>query len=141
MYRYKTDFHKMIVFATKVNIPLKINRKVFCRSYKRFKETDYLNHLLCAPFHVCEIFDDRDDSYWFAEMLLSSVINDHAPVKCKAILNTQVPSMNGELRKNINHKNMLTRRYNKNRSNVNWENRSKVTWKNRSKVNWETGQR
>ncbi len=50
------------------------------------------------------VFDDLDDSYCFVERLLSAVINEHAPVT-----HFQVPYRNGELRRNINNKNMLNR--------------------------------
>ncbi len=64
-------------------------------------------------------------SYWFVDRLLSAVINEHAPVKCKTITHSHVPYMNGELRRNINYKHMLKRKYCKNRTKVNWENYKK----------------
>ncbi len=61
--------------------------------------------IYCVLHFRSEIFDDLDDSYWFFERLRSAVINEHAPVKCKTITHSQVPYMNGELRRNVNYKN------------------------------------
>ncbi len=47
-----SDFHKMIVFATKITIPLKTKSMVFYRTFKGFRQADYLNDLLCTPFQV-----------------------------------------------------------------------------------------
>ena len=53
--------------------------------------------------------------------LLTNIINEHAPIKSKVLKRTQVPYMNSKLRKAINVKNMLWRKYNKIRSRINWE--------------------
>ena len=64
-----------------------------------------------APFHVSEVFDDIDDTYWFNENLISGVINDHAPFKRKRLPARPVPFMNSELRKEIHKKSMFSNKY------------------------------
>ena len=64
-----------------------------------------------APFHVCEIFDDIDDKYNFTELLLTEILNNHAPLKSKKPLNSPNPYMNAELRKTIHYKSMLRNKY------------------------------
>ena len=62
-----------------------------------------------------------DDSYCFFNSLLTNIINEHDPIKSKVLKRTQVPYMNSKLRKAINVKNMLWRKYYKIRSRINWE--------------------
>ena len=95
-----------------MRVPDRRNKTVIYRSYKHFDESRYLNDLSQSPFHVAEICDTVDDSYWFYSKMLSDVINEHAPIKSRKIGNKQLSYMNNELRKCINVKNMLRRRYN-----------------------------
>jgi len=96
-------------------------QKICCRSYKNFDENSYQNDLSTAPFHVSEIFDCVDDSYWFCQELMLEVMNRHAPTKTKVITHSQVPYMNCKLRKSINVKHMLQRRWKKCPTESNWE--------------------
>ena len=76
-------------------------------------EADYKNDIACAPFQVCEVFDDVDDMVWFTNELLSDIVNHHAPVKRKLIKRESVPYMNSKLRKNIYQRNMIRNKYKK----------------------------
>ncbi len=38
-----------------------------------------------VPFHVAEIFDSVDGSYWFCNSLILDVIDRHAPTKQRII--------------------------------------------------------
>lgn len=116
-----SDFHRMVLFATKIHVPCRKPKKLMYRSYKNFNEIMYYKDLLSAPFHVGEIFDSIDDSYWFCEQLWTGIMNEHAPLKRKTVRHAQVPYMNGELRKAINYKNMLRRKFERNKSSVNWQ--------------------
>ena len=75
-----------------------------------------------VPFHVAEIFDDIHDSFDFTNKLISDVVNEHAPLKTGRRRYNHAPFMHGELRKAVNVKAMLRRRYNKKRNSANWEN-------------------
>ena len=116
-----SDFHRMVCFATKMYAPVIKKRQIVYRSYKHFDENSYTNDLLNIPFHVCEIFDDVEDSYWFCQEMITDIMNTHAPIKQRIIKNNQVPFMNGKLRKAINVKNMFRRKFNRCRNSVNWE--------------------
>ena len=59
-----------------------------------------------APYHVTDIVDDIDDSYWLWYELTMQIVNSHASIKSKTIKGKRVPYMNGELRKAINVRNM-----------------------------------
>ena len=76
----------------------------------------FLNALSVAPFHVSEIFDEVDDAYWMLCTLLQEIT-----IKQKTITGNHIPFMNGELRRAINVKRMLKRKFTKCNSNMNWD--------------------
>lgn len=116
-----SDFHDIVCYATKLHVAKPNKNKIKYRSYKRFDPEIFESELSFAPFHICNIFDDVDDSYWVCERLITSIIDEHAPVKTRTVRHKNVPYMNGELRKAINVRNMLKRKYYKQRNNVNWD--------------------
>ena len=116
-----SDFHDMICFSTKMHVSKRPKTIIKYRSYKKFNLEHFEQELSRLPFHVSDIFDDVDESYWFYEQLINSVINEHAPMKSRTVLHKNVPYMNGELRRAINVRNMLRRRYYKLSSTINWE--------------------
>ena len=79
----------------------------------------FLHALSVAPFHVSEIFDEVDDAYWMCSTLLQEIVNEHAPFKQKTFKGNHIPYMNGELRRAINVKRMLKRKFTKCNSNMN----------------------
>ena len=85
-----------------------------------FNEDDFTQDIAKAPFQVSEIFDDIDDKIWFYNNLLINVIETHAPMKRKLIKCKQVPYMHGKLRKAINVKAMLRRKFDKYRTDTAW---------------------
>ena len=92
-----SDFHSLVCTATKLQIPkLKLNKFKY-RSYKTFDSESFMHDLPVIPFHVTEVFDDVDDSYWAWNELTMQVVNEHAPIKTKTIKGHRVPYMNGEL--------------------------------------------
>ena len=97
-------------------------RTVIYRSFKQFNEVKYLKDVSSIPFHVAEIFDCVDDAYWMCNVMLKDVVDEHAPLKTRFIKHNQVPYMNNELRKLINVKNMLKRKYDRQKNTSNWEN-------------------
>ena len=115
-----SDFHYMTCTATKFNIP-KLKPITFkYRSYKYFDETSFLNDLERIPYYIIDVFDDINDSYWAWNKLTMDVIDEHAPMKTRTIKGNRVPYMNGNLRKAINVKHMLKRKYDKNDNSSNW---------------------
>ena len=115
-----SDFHNMICFATKMHVEQRTKKRVLYRSYKHFDEKEYINDLSELPLQVAEIFDSADDAYWFYEQMIKTVIDKHAPLKQRIISHRQVPYMNSELRKAINVRNMLRRKFDKNKTKTNW---------------------
>ena len=117
-----SDCHNLIGAVTRMKAPLAAPRKITYRSYKHFDEKNYLKDLSITPFHVSDIFENPNDQMWCHNKLLSDVINLHAPIKHKTVKTKKLPYMNGELRKAINVKSMLLRKYYKNRNSHTWNN-------------------
>ena len=80
-----SDCNKMICWATKQKVPIKVNKVIKYRSYKHFNEQKFQQDLNDAPFHVSEIFENIDDSYWFCNRLIVNIIDNNAPQKTKKI--------------------------------------------------------
>ncbi len=102
-------------------VKVRPKRHIVYRSYKHFNVDAYKQHLSETPFHVAEVFDSIDDSYWFCQTLLQEVINEHAPTKRKIVKHNQAPYMNCELRKSMNVRDMLRRKFERQRCNENWD--------------------
>ena len=116
-----SDFHNYISAATKITRPSNQPKVIYYRSFKNFDNDTYIGDLKCAPFHVSQIFDDPDDQLWFHNELLGNIVDKNAPKKQRTITHNQLPYMNDILRKAINVKAALRRKYNKNRSDTNWQ--------------------
>ena len=117
-----SDFHNYISASTKIACPSDEPKTVHYRTFKNFNEVFYRNDLETAPFHVSNVFDDVDDQLWFHNTLLLDVIDKHAPKKQKTIKHKQLPYMNDRLRKAINVKAALRRKYQKFKSRESWQN-------------------
>lgn len=126
-----SDHHNIIVAATRMHAPKQSAKQITYRSYKNFNEEAYIKDLECTPFHVGEIFDDVEDQLWYHNKLLIEVMDKHAPQKKRMTKSRQLACMNGELRKAINVKAMLKRKFNRNRSSQSFDRyrnqRNKVT--------------
>ena len=115
-----SDFHCLLCTATKQQVSKLKSNTFQYRTYKHFNEELFLQDLTYIPYHVTEIFDDVNDSYWLWYELTMQVINQHAPNKTRTVTGHRVPYMNGELRRAINVKNMLKRKYDRCKSTFNW---------------------
>ena len=115
-----SDFHNYISAATKLSRPSDQPKIIKYRSFKKFDEKSYLSDLESSPLHVSQIFDDVDDQLWFHNKLLNDIIDKNAPLKQREITRFQLPFMNDKLRKAINVKAMMRRKYHKYKTQVYW---------------------
>ena len=116
-----SDFHNLVGVATRLAKPKSKPNKIVYRSFKHFSEEKYLQDLEMTPFHIANVFDDVDDIMWAHDTLFADIVNEHAPLKCKNVKGKQVPYMNGTLRRAINVKAMLKRKFDKDKTNKqNW---------------------
>ena len=94
-----SDGHSMITCVLKSHIPKPQPRTITYRSYKSFDETQYKSDMESIPFSVCSVFDDPSDQLWCYEMLVSDIINEHAPLKTKKVRHKEPPFMHHTLKK------------------------------------------
>ena len=106
-----SDFHNLIAFSSKMHVPKTGDRNIQYRSYKHFNDEIFKDDIASAPYHVGDIFDDFDDTYWFNHMLIKNVIDYHAPPKSKRTVKRPLPFMNSQLRKACHRKSMLRNKY------------------------------
>ena len=99
-----SDGHQLIYGVLKSGAPRQPPRTVHYQSFKNFQEADYITDLQSAPFHVSEIFEDPEDSYWYVNNLLQNIINEHVPTKTKVVRAKHTPFMNKKLSKAIMNK-------------------------------------
>ena len=87
----------MISCVIKGVAPPPNKRKIQCRSYEHFDEEGFSEAEGVIPFDVAYVCDDVDDIYWAHEVLLTDVLNEHAPIKEKTVKTKQTPFMNSKL--------------------------------------------
>ena len=116
-----SDFHNIICASTKLYTPKIESASFHYRSYKNFDNDKFMYDISIIPFHVGEIFDDINDSYWLTTKLYLDVVEEHAPLKKGKRHPNHAPYMNSELRKACNVKAMLRRKYLKFQTPKSWE--------------------
>ena len=116
-----SDSHNIISVAIKGDAPPPKHRKIKCRSFKNFDEDAFSEAVGIAPFEVAYVFDDVDDIYLAHEVLLTDLLNEHAPTKEKRVQSQRYPFINSNLRKAAYKKAMLFNKFNKWKTPANWE--------------------
>lgn len=62
------------------------------RSMQNFDEQKFKQHLSSAPWHVSEIFEDREDQIGFLIDLLIDIVDEHMPRKQMRVRDRDVPN-------------------------------------------------
>ena len=81
-----------------MHVPKTGDRNIQYRSYKNFDDELFKDDIASASYHVGDIFDDFDDTYWFNHTLIKNVIDHHAPPKLKRTVKRPLPFMNSQLK-------------------------------------------
>jgi hypothetical protein len=115
-----SDGHQLVYSVFKTGAPRQPPKTVFYRSFKNFNDDKFLADLQSTPFHITNIFEDPEDSYWAFNKLLNQVLVEHAPIKQKTVRSRYTPFMNKSLRKAIMNKHRLWRKYKKYPSSKTW---------------------
>ena len=115
-----SDCHNLICASTKITAPEKSVTKITYRSYKNFNESDFLQDIISANI-VLETNCNPSECLSKHIDEIQKVVDKHAPLKTKILNGKQAPYMNSELRKAINVKNMLRRKYYKYPTPDKWE--------------------
>ena len=87
-------FHNLVACSTKMHVPKLGRGRIQYRTFKNFDETSFKHDIEMAPYHVGDIFDDFDDTYWFNHTLVKYIMDNNAPLKHKQTVKRPVPFMN-----------------------------------------------
>ncbi len=106
-----SDFHSLVCVSSRFIVSKRKSRTILYRSFKKFNEDNYINDLMKSPYDLINMDDDIDVIYkkWYT--ITMNVVNNHAPMKQRTITGYKSPFMNGNLRRAINVKKMLKRKY------------------------------
>lgn len=74
----------------------------FIRDLKNVNITALQHEFATAPWNICDIFDDIDDSVWAWETLYNYIIDHHIPIRKVKIRSNSLPWMSSSLRKEMN---------------------------------------
>ena len=106
-----SDVHHLVAVVTRKKMKRKPTYSVKYRSLKSLDENELLHDISSAPLHVSGIIDDIDDMTWYQERLLDDIIDKHIPIKERKPKRAPAPYMNGKLRRELNYKRKLRRRF------------------------------
>ncbi len=70
---------------TKLHIPPPKPLRITYRNLKDFNQNEFKEQVSQITFHIFSIFDDISDQYWPRKWLFSEFLNEHAPLKHRAI--------------------------------------------------------
>ena len=117
-----SDFHKMVLTMLRVQFKKLKPIQITYRDYRKFDQTQFLEDLSDAPFHLCEALANHGPS--LAHDLLVKIftekVDKHAPLKKRHLRGNQVPFMTKEYSKAIMTKSRLRHKYNKTKTSENW---------------------
>ena len=85
-----SDFHNLVRTSTKFHVKQRKSTTFNYRSYTNFNVDSFTDDLSFIPYHIVDIFDDIDYSYWLWNELTMDVINELAPIKSRTIKGSQV---------------------------------------------------
>lgn len=68
-------------------------------NYKNFNQTKFRNDIECAPWSVCEIFDDIEDQVWAWQCLYREIASDHISTRQVRKRVNKLPWINNEIKK------------------------------------------
>lgn len=102
-----SDWHNLVGVVVKGATARVEKRRIKYRSFKNFDEKDFSEDVSRIPFHAAYVFDDVDDIYWAHEMLLTDIIDEHAPIKERLMKVRKLAYTNGDLRRAVFKKHVI----------------------------------
>ena len=113
--------HHLVYAVSRSHCPRTCPITVEKRTFKNYDPERFRDDLHLIPFDIAYIFEDIDDIYWAWSHLLSSLLDDHAPIKRKTAKQEHVPIMTPELLEAIKKRNKLKGLYNKSKCLLDWD--------------------
>jgi exonuclease III len=115
-----SDCHDLVYTVMKRHVRTAKPFSIKYRSFKYFNEDLFLYDLAGTNFDMISDALDVNTAYSLFVTKLNTVVDRHAPIKVKTVKANRAPFMNSKLRRAINAKRMLYRKYTKRKSKANW---------------------
>ena len=96
--------HSLVYTTLKLTSKRPPPKIIRVRNFKNFNKTDFMTDVERIPFHVLEVFDDKDDALWGWEQLFKDVCNTHAPYKDVKARSMSHPWINTTIRLKMNRR-------------------------------------
>jgi len=103
------------------SVPLQKLSTVYRRSMKNFNQSDFNADLEIAPWSILEMFDDPSDKTEIYNLLLSDILDLHAPLKKVKTRKHNAPWITRDLRKKMIYRDRLHRKFLQTRLNTDYE--------------------
>ena len=91
------------------------------RTVKNYDPERFCDDLHSIPFDIPYTFENIDDIYWAWSYLLSSILDNHSPIKRKTANLEHVSFMTPELLEALRKRNKLKRLYNESKRRLDWD--------------------
>ena len=79
-------------------------RIITIRNSKHFNAKDFQADLSCAPFHVADVFEDKDDAHWAWSLMFKQICDNHALFKRIKIRSKSDPWVTKEIRRKMSYR-------------------------------------
>ncbi|PFX14301.1 Tyrosine kinase receptor Cad96Ca [Stylophora pistillata] len=94
--------HSLVYAALKLKSKRPPSKIVRSRNFKRCNIQDFKKDIERIPFHVQDMFEDKDDVLWGWNLLFNDVCDVHAPCKDVKVRSVCSPWINSEIRFKMN---------------------------------------
>ena len=94
---------------------------ITCKNFKNVDVQKLQQEIDYAPWHICDLFDDIDDTTWAWETMYKSIVNEHIKERRVKIRSKSSPWMNGSIRKELNRKYKLLKTAQNTNSDSDWK--------------------
>ena len=101
-------------------------RIITIRNFQHFNAKDFQADLSCAPFHVADIFEDKDDAHWAWSLMFKQICDNHAPFKRIKIRSKSDPWITNEIRRKMNYRYKLFKSAVSTKDETAWANYKKI---------------
>lgn len=113
--------HSLVYATLKLKSKRPPPKIVRSRNFKRCDIQDFQKDIERIPFHVLDIFEDKDDVLWGWNLLFNDVCDVHAPYKDVKVRSVCSPWINSEIRLKMNKRFKLFKVATRTKDPVKWK--------------------
>ena len=104
MHRSNATDHCLVYATLKLGIKRPPPKIIRTRNFKNFDAANFKADIERIPFHILEIFDQKDDALRGWEQLFKDVCNAHPPFKGVKVRSMSAPWINNTIRHKMNRR-------------------------------------